>query len=112
MQKHAKGTAKCCQAVCAELSCHSREGQGCVLGTVCVGPSVGHGHGERPVMAQVAAELVRKLTAPDALPARAIPCSTHQGQASSPASYHLAVLLCSNMHIMLTLLVLYINYWG
>lgn len=46
-------------------------------------------------MAQVAAELVGKLPAPDALPTCPIPCIMQRAQASYFASCLLATLLCS-----------------
>ena len=49
-----------------------------VLRSICARPSVGHGDGECAVVAQVAAELVLKLAAPDALSTRAVACAQVQ----------------------------------
>ena len=47
------------------------------LAAVGTGPGVGHGHGVRAVVPQVAADLVAKLAAPDGLTPRAISCGPH-----------------------------------
>ncbi len=43
------------------------------LTAVGVGASIGHGHSEGSVVAQVAVELILELASPDALPSRAVP---------------------------------------
>lgn len=46
------------------------------LAAVSAGPGIGHGHGVRAVVPQVAADLIAKLAAPDGLTPRAISCGT------------------------------------
>ena len=45
------------------------------LGPIGAGARVGHGQGEWPIMPQAPAELILKLSAPDALASRPIPCT-------------------------------------